>query len=649
MCGIAALFSFTDINVASYIEKMTNIVRHRGPDDEGYAAVDCVGKVEFFGGCDTQKEISLTRCNRNKAKVALGHRRLTILDTSVSGHQPMVAQNDRYLIIFNGEVYNYIEIRKELQAKGYTFNSSTDTEVVLKSYIEWGKNCLSKFNGMFSFVIYDCIAKKTFIARDRFGQKPCYYWFSPAGFLAIASEIKQFTVLPGWDAKLNHQKGYDFLVFGLSDYDNETMFSEVYQLMGGECVEVRLDDIAAKSLPIERWYNLNPQKIDLPFDEACEHFRDLFHDAVKLRLRSDVDVGSALSGGLDSSSIVCMANKILKNDNKNYRQNTFSARSYDKKIDEIDYMQEVVNVTGVNAHYIYPEVDNLFKVLDEMTWHQDEPFLGTSIFAEWSVFNLVSTTSVKVTLDGHGADELLCGYHSFFENNLRYLLNEYKFFNFAQEMFLLKKCCKYGSRLLLRSLCPLKLKHFIRNRKLLKQAQKYIVFDFPSKNNPVDEQFEAASSLSDYSQILLSHTSMPVQLHWADRDSMCHSIESRAPFLDYRLVEFILGCPDNYKIKKALTKKILRNSLSNVLPQKIKDRRDKIGFATSEEMWVKRNPDLFRKLVDDAVKYAGGFLSKNVVKMMSDKIIAGKVTYDPWLWRVVNFGQWLKVFTINIY
>jgi len=260
---------------------------------------------------------------------------LSILDISPYGHQPLCDSSSRYWIVFNGEVYNYKEIRDELEALGHLFVSGTDTEVILNAYKQWGKDCLNHFNGMWAFIIFDTKNGNLFVSRDRFGVKPLYYWYSPEGFLAFASEIKEFTVLPGWKAKLNGSRAYDFLVSeaGLANHTSETLFQDVYQLRGGEAVEVQVSTLSTK-LPIYRWYDLKINKFDITFEEAEKEFLELFQDAIRIRLRSDVPVGSCLSGGLDSSSIVCIVNDILKEEKLEEIQQTFSVCSDVEVFDE---------------------------------------------------------------------------------------------------------------------------------------------------------------------------------------------------------------------------------------------------------------------------------------------------------------------------
>jgi len=326
MCGIAAIASADAPIPLELVRRMADLVRHRGPDGEGFVAASArdVAPVAY-AGLDTPPACirpghaylpaHVPQTGSVAAAVLLAHRRLSIVDLSPAGHQPMSFANGRYWIVYNGEIYNHPELRVELMAEGVEFASASDTEVILAAYHRWGPDCLARFNGMFSFVVFDNREKTLFAARDRFGVKPLYYWIAPGGFVAFASEIKQFTGLPGWRAQLNPQRGYDFLAWGLSEHTEETLFDGVRQLRGGEAVRFRLAEIrglrSGASLPVYRWYHLQKGHFDGSQANAVERFRELLFDAVRLRMRSDVPVGSCLSGGLDSSAIVCIAHRLL--------------------------------------------------------------------------------------------------------------------------------------------------------------------------------------------------------------------------------------------------------------------------------------------------------------------------------------------------
>lgn len=663
MCGISGFIAFTTIK-AKHIELMNNQIKHRGPDDEGYL-LEFANNIQVLGGNDTNytnNELHYTpKDNINQhldqdVHIAFGHRRLSIVDLSPLGHQPLCIDNSNYWITYNGEVYNHIELRLELEQLGHIFLSHSDTEVILHAYQEWGALCLDKFNGMFAFLIYDKTQQQVFIARDRFGVKPLYYYQDNTGIF-FASEIKQFTVLPNWQAKLNHQRAYDFLAHGLTDHLDETLFLNVKQLSGGEYAIIDLSNFNKDTVFTKtRWYTLKDNNYSDSYEQACIDFRELFIDAVRLRLRADVDIGSCLSGGLDSSAIVCTMNLLLKEQGKQELQATFSACSHYKEFDESEYIHEVVNKTNANAHYCYPELEQLFNVNEKLTWHQDEPFASTSIYAQWSVFELASKNQVKVLLDGQGADEQLAGYQGlYFQIYLNELLHKGNILGLINEANTLNQIhgfnIKNGILKSIMSLLPNQAKNIV--GKFMGKAQ-YKTNWIDTQNLKFNDTNPFVASGMDkksikntsYSQLILSN--LPMLLHFEDRDSMAHSIESRVPFIDYRLVELVYSMPSEYKIKHGITKRVLRDGLNGILPNKIKNRMSKLGFVTPEEIWLKKNPEIFKQKLLEAIDASGGILNQAITLQIFDEIIAGRRSFDFWLWRVISFGTWMKLFKVSI-
>lgn len=669
MCGISGLISINFLPVF-VLKNMSDYVRHRGPDDEGFVYFNCQGKkATLCGGPDTpdavfKAKLPYTPLSNNihedHFRFGFAHRRLSILDLSPLGHQPMCTPDQRYWIVFNGEVYNYIELRAELEKLGHSFISRTDTEVILAAYSQWGESCLSRFNGMWAFAIYDSQAGTFFLARDRFGVKPLYYWISPESLLAFASEIKQFTVLPGWRATANGQRAYDYLVFGITDHTEETMFSGVYQLRPGHCVVLSVDEASAlspgKSLPTHAWYELHPRPFAGSFNDAGREFRDLFEQSIALRLRADVPVGSCLSGGLDSSSIVCVLNDFLRKQGVQALQKTFSACSDVDRFDERKWIELVVGKTGVDAHYVYPALDRLFEESPAITWHQDEPFGSTSIYAQWNVFRLAAQNGVKVMFDGQGADEHLCGYPGFFGPRLAALIRQNRFTEFVRELSAAYKNA---------GIPPLQnlkrtLQYFMFGN-LLQRLKKIDGYPSTSPNwfntysapiclrDPMEESGARGGTLLDYSLALLTRSNLQMLLHWEDRNSMAHSIESRVPFLDYRLVEFVLGLPDEFKIAGGVTKRVLRESMRGALPEEIRTRVDKLGFVTPEETWVReRMPDAFRNKIEQTLEVAAGCFNSEAVRLEFEHILGGNKRFSFWPWRVVNFGEWVQRFGVRL-
>lgn len=666
MCGITGFITTNAQIKAHYIEAMNKQIRHRGPDDEGYYLVSAIDEVQIVAGADSARisdefgyaPTKLMESLKNDlVKLAFAHRRLSIVDLSPLGHQPLSIDNGDYWISYNGEVYNHLELREELEGAGYKFISHSDTEVILVAYQRWGIECLTKFNGMFAFLIHDRLKNQVFIARDRFGVKPLYYYQTHDG-IYFASEIKQFTVTPNWQAKLNHQRAYDFLVHGLTDHTSETMFDKVYQLRGGEYSLIDLNNLTkldVEGLFIERWYDLPKHEYKHDFSRAANDFKNIFQDAVKLRLRADVDVGSCLSGGLDSSAIVSVMAKELAAQNKLHHLKTFSAASKQKEFDESEFIEEVVKQTNAESFYCYPELEELFKLVEMISWHQDEPFGSTSIFAQWEVFALAKQQGLKVMLDGQGADEQLAGYQGlYFQIYLNELLHKGRLFSFIGELIQFKKkhaiVIKQFVLKSLLSLFPNKLK--LKLGKLLgkmqydegwiNKGQLHYVAKDPFIGTGVNK-----ASVKNTIRSQICYSNLPMLLHFEDRDSMAHSIESRVPFLDYRLVELIFSMPTEYKIKNGITKRVLRDGLAGVLPELIRTRMSKLGFATPEEVWVREHADFFKEQLVQSLVYCDDLLNKEKVLAIFDEIIAKERQFDFWLWRVISFGLWMKLFKVR--
>lgn len=663
MCGISALFAISSCVEMASIFSMTESIRHRGPDDEGYLIIkaDSNDTPVCASGPSTHQEViasnfpyspksHIDAYHQYPLTVAMGHRRLSIVDLSPAGHQPMCSEEKLLWIIFNGEIYNYIEIRHELESRGYNFITQSDTEVILKAYQEWGTQALHQFNGMFAFVILDLKENKIFAARDRFGVKPLYYWISPEGFLALGSEIKQFNALPGWDPKLNGQRSYDFLNWGVLDHTHETMFSGVNQVRGGEFLELPYPVQNQTQILPKKWYNLKPAYFSGSLCDATEQYKHLLEDAVKLRLRADVDIGSCLSGGLDSSSIVCLSSLLLRNQGAQSKQKTFSACSHIPRFNEKDYMDLVVAQSNVSAHFTYPTLESLLTEMPKINWHQDEPYSSTSVFAQWLVFKDVRENGVKVMLDGQGADEQLAGYHGFFGNHF------YDMFFALQWIRLIKEMKK--AKQLHSSLQPI---HLLMN-KLVPNIMRQPIRKMFGKTSTNSDWLDAKrlkaedrdpflhspnKTMAHQSRLQMLHSNLPMLLHYEDRNSMAHSVESRTPFLDYRLVEFTLGLPTEFKLSNGLTKRVLRESMAGIIPELIRTRLDKMAFETPEEVWMRgEGSQHFMKALDQAIERSQGILRPSL-KEHASLVLNGKHPYNYQLWRAVAFGNWLKQFNVT--
>ncbi len=614
MCGISGLISSKPSHRSS-IKKMTDIIAHRGPDGEGvYTWND----------------------------VALGHRRLSIIDVSNLGCQPM-PYLEKYVIIFNGEIYNYIELREELLQHGYRFSSQTDTEVLLAAYDHWGTGCLEQFNGMFSFALLDKTKNTLFCARDRFGIKP-FYFYEQKDLFAFGSEIKIFTAIDGWNAVGNKERIYEYLQFGIQDHTSETMFEGVFQLKGGHYL---LIDLITKQKTTEKWYNLSDSFTPQDNTSPVQKFRSLFNSSIKLRLRADVKVGSCLSGGLDSSSVVLTVHEHLQKLQKAGLQETVSSCFENKKYDEQQYIDEVVKKAGCINHKIFPDLSSLYAQLSKIVWHQDEPFGSTSIFAQWEVFKKAKQENITVMLDGQGADEILAGYHSYYGVYFWELIKKGRFNRLKSEIKGLKNLGLYNNSFLTKEVIKnaLPLTIWLLLKKLGRQEKGYINHSYRSTKTASENV--TFGSVSEMSLVQVESSNLPMLLHYEDRDSMAFSIEARVPFLDYRLVEFLFQLDADHKIKDGITKSVLREAMKDVLPDKVLNRKDKMGFVTPEEVWMKENAALFRRDLQAAVESTNGFINNNVMEKF-EKIISGKQPFDFSIWRVLCFAEWVRVFGVKL-
>lgn len=656
MCGIAALLSCSSKLSLNHIQAMTILVEHRGRDDEGYVLLNHLDPPLVLGGCATPHSVlgasypySPVKCvlesDQKGHNVLLGHRRLSVLDLSAAGHQPMCSEDKRYWITYNGEVYNSEEIREELESMGWFFFSQSDTEVVLIAYQTWGKDCLQRFNGMFSFVIYDRHTRTGFAARDRFGIKPLYYW-SNEGFIAFASEIKQFTPLPGWRSVGHDQLIYEYLMTGITDFSAETLFLDVLQLRGGECCHIDLNG-PHPVLNTSRWYDVPARNYSYSEQEAATRFIDLLKSSVQLHLKADVGAGFCLSGGLDSSSLVCLASQLIGKED-GYSLQTFTASFDDRLFDESSYAEMVNRQCRLESHFVYPTGEDLASMMREIVWHQDEPFASTSIYAQWKVFRLVRDRSVKVVLNGQGADELLAGYNKFFYSRFYELSHFFTWGEYIREI-----CC-LGRRHLQSTTGIRRLMSYLRKRTVV--LNRKLFGAFPERNYLDVSRLNAdplafwtnpsKQTVEEFSRCQLMRSSLPMLLRFEDRNSMANTVESRLPFLDYRLVEFLLSIPSHYKISRGVTKRILRTSLKGVIPEPIRLRADKIGFATPEATWIrKQGREICLEGIGLAIERSNGLIKPTTMDF-AKSILLGNSEYEGVVWRLMNVGLWAERFDL---
>ena len=623
MCGIAGYFGTSPVDEKRF-DEMVDIIAHRGPSDRGV----------YVDG-----------------NLALGHRRLSIIDLSSAGHQPF-HYKDRYVLVFNGEIYNYIEIKKELIGKGYVFNTESDTEVLIAAYDYYGTDCVNHFNGMWAFAIYDKDSGKLFISRDRFGVKPLYYYCQD-GVLLLGSEIKQILGMLDSRQKVNRKRLFEYLIRGYSDYTEETMIQNIYQLRGGCNMYFDLSKFEYK---IEKYYSLEDFAQGYrSFNKAKDDFKEAFDNSVMLRLRSDVPIGYCLSGGLDSSAIVCTANRVVNEKSLDVQQKSISSCFTDKRYDEQEYIDEVLNNTDVEGVKIFPKGDDLLSELDDVIWYMDEPFSSTSQYAQWNVFKGAKNNGLTVMLDGQGADEQLAGYTGFYSVIFAEYLRKFRFVSFARELKNYKKLrasteqyvksYKIIVEALISAYLPRKL------QKLGKLYLFYLRRESPFEKQDIKDTIMGLDlyPANNSRKYILDNfkCNLSMLLRFEDRNSMAFSIESRVPFLDYKLVETAFKMPIEYKINNGITKRILRESITD-LPEMIRTRYSKLGFVTPEDQWINDHPEIYRNELEKACEYLGPLVKKEKVLKWYDGIAGSVERMDYTAFRLICAGRWIKIFNLEV-
>ncbi|MFA5010582.1 MAG: asparagine synthase (glutamine-hydrolyzing) [Ignavibacteria bacterium] len=608
MCGICGIINFDKKPVEEYlIKKMMWKIKHRGPDDVGF----------FIDG-----------------NIGLGFVRLSILDLSPLGHQPMFDETKRYIIIHNGEVYNFLEIRNELKRKGYNFKSNTDTEVILYSFIEWGEDCLHKFNGMWAFCILDTQTKDIFFSRDRYGVKPFYYYLDTNIFV-FASEIPAILAVLNQKSSPNVHAIFDYLTFNRTDQTETTFFNGIKKLQHGSLIR-----ISGNQLSIQKWYDLRANVSQNDGFQSPEEYRELFSSAVGLRLRSDVPIGVCLSGGLDSSSIVSI---LLKEYGKN-DLNTFSAIYGEGKRGDESYFIRLYKKSVNMMHFTYPTAETLLNDLENFILVHAEPIPSTAPYAQFKVMELAQKY-VVVTLDGQGADEKLAGYHYFYGYYYKDLLRRFRLLRLLSEIihYLSLHKSVYGLKTFLYFLLPSNLRTFVRVNE-----KGYIKDSFVkhfSSNNTISTNLYNSDTLNkalfDHFEYKLEHL-----LKWEDRNSMFFSLESRVPFLDFRLVEKTLALDSDKIINKGWSKYILREAMKGILPEEIRLRKDKIGFMTPDDEWFREQK--FQKFVNELLS-SDSFSSRNIVDVKKAKVIYQnhldkKIQASKEIWKWVHLELWFRKF-----
>jgi len=605
MCGIVG-FNWEN---KLLLHRMNEVIKHRGPSGEG------------------------TYVNE---MISLGHRKLAVFDLSENDHQPMYSDDGNVVLVFNGRIYNFLELREDLISKGHRFKSRTDTEVILHYYQEYGTDCVQHFNGMWAFCIYDRTKNILFLSRDRFGIKPLYYHYDGGSFI-FASEIKAILEhdIP---RKENRAIIFDYLYYNLTDHTEETFFEGIKRLMPGHNMVFELTN---NKMEISRYYDLRAgiSKCDVDYGKINE----LFTDSVKRAIVADVPLGSCLSGGIDSSSVVVTMRKIAPT----AAIKTFSMRFPGKNIDESSYQKDVSNKVNAENYSVIPESTELMQDLQDLIITQEEPFSGTSVYGQYRVMKLARDNGITVLLDGQGADQVLSGSIYF---------NSYYYYELIKKGDLLNACREASqSYHKYRCLSPLMYLFLLATPEDIKRSLynhhkvPYLSRNFIKENQHRTDIRWNLSSLDEAVCGSVNFYALPHLLRFLDKNSMRFSIESRVPFLDHRLVEYLLSIPSNQRIKSGVTKYAFRKAMEGELPESVLSRRDKIGFATPEESWLKEKTvkDFVNMIINSESFKSRDIWDWKLVKEMFQKLQSGEshnIFVGTEIWRCISVELWMQMF-----
>jgi asparagine synthase (glutamine-hydrolysing) len=602
MCGIAG-FNWSD---KEKIQAMIDSMKNRGPDDSG-----CF--------LDTQ--------------ISLGHRRLSIIELSHAGHQPMLDNEKDLVIVYNGELYNFQELKKELSIQGHNFVTQSDTEVILYAYKEWGPECVNKFKGMFAFAIYDIKKGEIFLARDHVGIKPLYYFKDDARF--IFSSVITPLFLHNIKKEPNRKAIRDFLLYNITDHLDETFFKEIKIFPQGHYAIFNLKN---RTLKMQKWWeNKFTGNFKGTYKDAESRLGTLLKEGINNHLVSDVPVGTCLSGGIDSSAVACLINESKKS-----AIDTFSAVYPGYWIDESKYIDIVTSNTGMKNHKIKFSSMNIHDDISRYITIMEEPIPGPSPYAQYKVFQLAKEKNITVLLDGQGADELFAGYHYFYGFYIKGLIKKGRILKAAKEIFHLMK--NGNSKLEFMStgfmLSP------------LSNRQSYFIKASNISKSLLDDSAAQSSYFSDYYMVKNLHEALEFHLNyklehllkWEDRNSMAHSREGRVPFLDVDLMKFVFELPEDFIISQGLRKRLLRDSLKNKIPDEILQRRDKIGFATPESLWLLE--ETMKKHIEHILTadklLCEPYIDVKRTRQMIEGHLSKKKDYGRQIWRTIFLEEWLK-------
>ncbi len=597
MCGIVG-FAGSDPEL---LERMLRSIVHRGPDGQG---------------TDIGRHFSI------------GMRRLAIIDVA-TGDQPLYSDDGNLALVYNGEIYNHAELRRELEQRGRRFvTDHSDTEVVLRGFEEWGRNVVDHLTGMFAFAVSDHERGELFLARDRLGIKPLYYVDTPNGF-AFASELKALFQ----NSRVPRRPDVDalrrFLLFRVHDDGEDTFFDGVKRLLPAHTMLVRPDGI----VKIERYWNppVNPEFASTRSDDDyAQEFAGRWDDVVRRHLISDVPVGVPLSGGLDSSGVVTTMARLRAEGTDTHTQGlyTFSALYPGESIDESEYIHEIERAVGSIPHYAYPTLDDFWNEIDEWIWYQEEPTIASAPYAYYSVYRLAGK-HVKVMLSGNGGDELLAGYIPYFRAYLSSAIAQRHYLAAAREVIKGRDLYKKYAGELIRSKLPERGTAPVNARELLQPGA-------------AAAHFESHKNLNERLASDVLRYSTPDLLRYEDKNSMAFSVESRVPFLDHELVEFIFSLPIDQKIKGGWNRAVYRNAMKGRMPEKNRLRRSKIGFTNPDITWMKEKAREIRALFASPELASRDLYNPTQLVTAWDEYLAGRPGDGLIFWRVLVTELWMR-------
>jgi len=661
MCGIVGIVGLngTPVDVA-VLQRMNDLQTHRGPDGQGFL----LAWVEAGGFRDVLVSHTRRWDARAPVRVALGHRRLAILDLSDRGLQPMSASDARCWIVFNGEIYNHRELRAELEARGYTFATRTDTEVLLQAYRAWGEDCLARLQGMYAFAVWDGGRGRLFCARDRLGIKPLYYG-TPSGVFAFASEMKALLAYPELDPALDDEAVIGFLLHANCDYGERTLLRTVKALPPAHCLTV---DPASGRIDIRRYWHLDPETTNgVPDRERLDGLGTLLERTVRSHLLSDVRAGSCLSGGIDSSTVVSLMGKIWREQPEAAKALgesflTFTSCWEYPELDEREYATAVTRAVGAEPHLVFPSAQDFWQTFPRMAWHQDMPFASLSFYAQWCVMRTAKGAGVKVLLDGQGGDEVFGGYAKFRYAYLASLLRSGRLVRMARELGamvgqgdLYVLDLRRGYRYL-----PNRLRRLLGVDALL-QGVLRADWDraLAGESTPATRWWRyavgarpEASTASVMQRIQVDDIlvdTLPLLLRMEDRSSMAFSLEARVPLLDHLLVEYGVSLPDHLKVHNGWSKFAVREALRGVLPDIVRRRTSKLGFAAPDRRWLagELRPQVTELIEDtlrcekyvDAAALRRWYRSPHTARASEESYLG--------LFRILALEMWMRAFDLR--